>query len=69
MHKEHYVNRNAQKNGDHEVHAEDCAWLQFVANPIPLGEHLTCHTAIFAAKAYCDQVNGCKYCCEPCHTQ
>ncbi len=33
----YYVNKNAQSNGDHEVHKSDCAWLPEVENRKYLG--------------------------------
>lgn len=62
----HYVNKNAQTNGDHEVHVASCAF--FPSDTVNLGDHATCHTAVAAAKAYYAQSNGCFYCCNACHT-
>lgn len=68
----HYcVNRNAQPNsGDHEVHdlasSKDC--LPDSANRLDLGYHDDCQGAVRAAKQYYDDVNGCFYCANDCHT-
>ena len=65
---EYYVNRNAQDNGDHEVHKSDCEYLPNVNNRQYLGCFLNCTDAVREAKKYYVQSNGC-YCCSPeCHT-
>ncbi len=64
----YYVNKNAQYNGDHEVHASSCSWLPAPENRIYLGEHDSCHAAVREAKKHYHQSNGCYYCCTPCHT-
>ncbi|QHI37084.1 hypothetical protein IMCC3317_24620 [Kordia antarctica] len=66
--KDYYVNKNAQSNGDHEVHESGCYWLPMEKNRIPLGKFYTCGGAVSTAKNHYDQVNGCKHCSEPCHT-
>lgn len=64
------VNRNAQSNGDHEVHNvdKDCSFLPDRHNRIDLGNHQNCSTAVAAARRYYAQVNGCFYCASACHT-
>lgn len=64
----YYVNKNAQNNGDHEVHKQGCFWLPKVENRIYLGEHTSCKSAVRKAKDYYDQVNGCYHCSNECHT-
>jgi len=64
----YYVNKNAQSNGDHEVHKTGCSWLPAVENRIYLGEFSSCGPAVREAKKYYTQVNGCYYCCPACHT-
>lgn len=64
----YYVNKNAQPNGDHEVHKSDCSRLPDEENRINLGFFNNCHDAVREAKEYFNQVNGCKYCSEECHT-
>lgn len=66
--KSYYVNKNAQSNGDHEVHTSECYWLPKVENRIYLGKFYLCSSAVAKAKEYYTQVNGCKHCSEPCHT-
>lgn len=65
----YYVNKNAQTNGDHEVHTSTCSWLPDAENRIYLGEFLTCRPAVQEARKYYVQVNGCYYCSNGCHTQ
>lgn len=64
----YYVNKNAQKNGDHEVHTSDCDWLPNEANRLYLGSFTNCHDAVREAKKHYSQSNGCKYCSLACHT-
>jgi len=64
----YYVNKNAQSNGDHEVHKSGCSYMPTSENRIYLGEFSNCHSAVSEAKRYYTQVNGCYYCCRPCHT-
>lgn len=65
----YYVNKNAQSNGDHEVHTTGCSYLPNPENRIDLGDHLSCSSAVQKAKQYYNQVNGCYYCSKSCHTQ
>ncbi|WP_299836500.1 hypothetical protein [uncultured Tenacibaculum sp.] len=64
----YYVNKNAQSNGDHEVHKQGCYWLPLIENRIYLGEFNTCKAAIREAKKYYNRVNGCFHCSNECHT-
>ena len=64
----YYVNMNSQSNGDHEVHKEGCSWLPKAENRIYLGEFYSCRSAVIAASGYYDQVNGCYFCSNDCHT-
>lgn len=64
----YYVNKNAQSNGDHEVHKSGCSWMPTVDNRIYLGEFYSCESAVRKAKEYYSQVNGCYHCSEECHT-
>jgi hypothetical protein len=64
----YYVNKNAQANGDHEVHAAGCSFMPDAENRIYLGEFSTCAPAVREAKKFYDQVNGCYYCSSACHT-
>jgi hypothetical protein len=64
----YYVNKNAQDNGDHEVHTKDCSWLPNENNRLYLGDFSSCSAAVNAAKKYYTQVNGCYHCSLLCHT-
>lgn len=63
-----YVNKNAQPNGDHEVHRYDCSWLPDMENRIYLGDFSTSQAAVREACRYYTKVNGCYYCCPESHT-
>ena len=66
------LNKNAQNNGDHEVHEKTagCSYMPNIENQMELGFHATCHGAVAEGKKrHPDaRVNGCYYCCNPCHT-
>ncbi|GEN22203.1 hypothetical protein HCU01_01520 [Halomonas cupida] len=66
------INKNAQSNGDHEVHSTTarCSYMPELQNQINLGAHATCHDAVSYAKQQHPgtRINGCYYCCNPCHT-
>jgi hypothetical protein len=64
------VNKNAQSNGDHEVHntTTGCTFMPNVANQKNLGYHADCHGAVREAKRTYPQSNGCYWCCYACHT-
>ncbi len=65
----YYVNKNAQSNGDHEVHVWGCSFLPSIENRLYLGEFSNCSDAVKKAKETYKQVNGCYYCCSECHTK
>ncbi|AUG09809.1 hypothetical protein CXQ82_25750 [Pseudomonas sp. S09G 359] len=66
------INKNMQANGDHEVHntTTGCSYMPLAENQIALGSHLTCIGAVSAARSNWpnERINGCFYCCNPCHT-
>lgn len=62
------VNKNAQSNGDHEVHKETCSYLPNPENQKYLGNFSNCHDAVREAKKYDKDADGCYYCCNECHT-
>lgn len=65
------LNKNAQANGDHEVHnaTNGCSYMPNPENQLDLGYHPSCHEAVKEAKRRWPhyKVNGCYYCCNPCH--
>ena len=65
----YYVNKNAQSNGDHEVHDADCNYLPIADNRKYLGEFYSCKGAVTEAKKTYSSANGCYYCCYECHTK
>ena len=66
--KAYYVNTEAQKNGDHEVHVTGCAHAPEPKHRHPLGDFENCAHAVTIAKVLYKKSNGCYYCCYPCHT-
>jgi hypothetical protein len=64
----YYVNKNAQANGDHEVHKEGCTHMPYAGNCLYLGDYSSCVPAVAEAKRTYPQSNGCYYCCNTCHT-
>lgn len=64
----YHVNKNAQSNGDHEVHENGCGHQPFDENRMSLGFHASCRGAVQEAMKTYRQSNGCYYCCNPCHS-
>ncbi len=64
----YYVNKNAQSNGDHEVHRPGCSFMPDAENRIYLGYFSSCHGAVREAKKHYPQSNGCYFCSNECHT-
>lgn len=64
----YYVNKNAQDNGDHEVHKINCEWLPDTSNRLYLGQFSNCQDAVKEAKKHYPKSNGCFYCSRDCHT-
>ena len=64
------VNRQAQSNGDHEVHdlSSTSRCLPDPGNRLALGWHASCTGAVDAAKRHYNQVNGCFHFALACHT-
>lgn len=69
---DYIINKNPQPNGDYEVHnaTTGCSYMPKPENQIALGYHLSCEGAVFAARNNWpnSRINGCYYCCNPCHT-
>ena len=64
----YYVNKNAQDNGDHEVHKIPCPTPAAERNRLYLGYFTTCRPAVREARKHYSQVNGCDNCSSVCHT-
>jgi len=62
----YYVNHNAQRNGDHEVHKDGCRYMP--SSKLRLGSFSNCRDAVREAKKTYPQSNGCYTCCNECHT-
>jgi len=65
----YYTNKNAQSNGDHEVHKADCNYLPMESNRKPLGDFSNCQDAVKEAKKTDSSADGCKHCSPACHTR
>ncbi len=48
----YYVNKQAQSNGDHEVHKSGCTHMPSEENKRYLGSFDNCHDAVREAKKY-----------------
>lgn len=64
----YYVNKNAQSNGDHEVHKDGCSYMPQGSNALYLGNFTNCQDAVKEAKKHYSQCNGCYFCSNACHT-
>ena len=64
----YYVNKNAQANGDHEVHKEGCNYMPHPENRLYLGDLSNRQDAVREAKKRYTTSNGCYYCSYACHT-
>jgi len=65
----YYVNENPQTTGEHEVHKANCSYLPEYPNRKYLGEFANCADAVREAKKYFNNVDGCYYCSNECHTR
>ena len=67
---DYFVNKNAQNNGDHQIHRDGCRRLPAAINRESLGFHNGCQSAVTAAKlkGY-SNVNGCAWCARECHAR
>lgn len=65
----YYRNKNAQTNGDHEVHREACSWMPAVSNQQYIGEFASCAPAVAKARETDRSADGCIHCSPACHTR
>ncbi len=65
----YYVNKNAQSTGEHEVHTTGCSYLPDPENRVYLGDFTNCKDAVREAKNHYNDVDGCFYCSNACHTR
>lgn len=72
MKKDYYINKNQHLNSDYEVHENSCKYLPLAENRIYLGSFSSCQEAINEAKRRFpnqkNNINGCYYCSNKCHT-
>lgn len=64
----YYVNKNAQSNGDHEVHKTGCSYMPAAENKLYLGDFISCSSAVAEARKTYSKSNGCFFCSNPCHS-
>lgn len=64
----YYVNKQAQPNGDHEVHENGCQWMPSLENREYLGDFSSCAPAVAEAKKKYPKADGCATCSPDCHT-
>jgi hypothetical protein len=64
----YYINKNAQDNGDHEVHTTGCTYMPAVENRTYLGDFASCQEAVTEARKNYTKANGCYFCSRDCHT-
>lgn len=65
----YYVNDDAQPTGEHEVHRQGCSYMPGERNKQHVGYFDSCQPALVAAAAHYPNVDGCYFCCRPCHTR
>lgn len=63
----YYVNRNEQSTGEHEVHKEGCYRMPELQNSLYLGYFSNAIEAVYKAKIYYTNVDGCYYCSSEAH--
>ena len=64
----YFVNRNAQPDGDHEVHREGCPHPPAPKNRLYLGDFSSCEAAVREAREHYAQADGCCHCARECDT-
>ena len=63
----YYVNKKAQRTGEHEMHLQGCSY--FHKKRLYVGEFSDCHDAIGKALEIYHDVDGCYRCMNECHTK
>jgi hypothetical protein len=63
----YYVNVNAAKTGEHEVHTWLCANVPGLNNRLLVGSFDHCKDALKEAKKIFPHVDGCARCCPECN--
>lgn len=63
-----YLNRNADQNGNNEVHTDSCSWLPAPENRYPLGYFINGIEAVNYAKSIgWSNADGCFFCANEAH--
>jgi len=70
MFQQYFVNKQAQANGDYEVHNYSCGYLIQMSpeNKKSLGHFNNCGDAVTEARKHHPTANGCFFCSKTCHT-
>lgn len=63
----YYVSKYPNEKGKHEVHKKLCEHKPPPESLIELGDFQICSDAILKARTIYPEVNGCYFCCFPCH--
>lgn len=61
----YYLNKNAQENGDMEIHAESCKYFPAEKNRILIGDYPNAEEAL---KAIREKIDGCVHCSKEAHS-
>lgn len=64
MDKYYYVDKNVQKNGEHQVHTSSCVFLPDSPNIIGVGSFSSSSEAVEEAKEFFSVAASCSYCCK-----
>lgn len=59
----YYVNKQANAQGQHDLHSEFCGFLPTTAKRIYLGDFSNCSEAESRATKLLGQINKCLHCC------
>lgn len=62
----YYVSKQAQSNGNHEIHVPRCTYLPEGDNSRYLGAFVNCNDALRAARSEYPKAAGCACCCPAC---
>ena len=65
----YYVNKNADHQGNHEVHIPSCGHFPNAENRVYVGYFSNCTDAVNKAKETYPTADGCKHCIPTCHTE
>lgn len=65
----YYLNKNADVNGNHEIHTSECRYLPAEWNRVYIGVFSSCSPAVQEAKKKYPtwKIDGCYFCSNVCH--